>query len=383
MELFSLTDIKKKNLADVYHYIYSNHGCSKQTIATALNMSLPTVTQHLTTLLNAGLIEKCGQLNSSVGRKATLYRAVSTTKIAIGIEILANKIYIVVLNLYGKKEVKEKFRIKFRPSQEYFEELQNIVKDFLKVHGYDESQILGIGLGIQGLASADGTEVTYGAILKSKGITIDMFSQYFSVPCRFIHNAECAANSELWENPEVQDAVYLSLGNHLGGAVIINGILQAGLTGKSGTFEHMTLIPDGLTCYCGRKGCAECYCSGNSLLDEDMELEEFFAKKDSKDPDCLRKWNEYLRYLAMLINNLHTVIESTVILGGNITPYFTDEDIACVRQTVFELSTFQDDTSYIVPGRCRSDAISIGAALPFIKEFLDGIALHELVTEEN
>lgn len=383
MELFSLTDIKKKNLSDVYHYIYNNHGCSKQTIATALNMSLPTITQHLTTLLNAELIEKCGQLNSSVGRKATLYRAVPTTKIAIGIEILANKFYIVALNLYGKKEVKEKYRLKFRPNQEYFSELKNVVMDFIQEHGFDETQILGIGLGIQGLASADGTEVTYGEILKSKGLSIDMFSQYFTVPCRFVHDAECAANSELWENPEIEDAVYLSLGHHLGGAVIINHNLQIGLTGKSGTFEHMTLIPNGLTCYCGRKGCAECYCSGNALLEGDMELEDFFSKKDSKDPECTRKWNEYLKYLAMLINNLHTVIESTVILGGNITPYFTDEDITRIRETVFELSTFQDETSYIVPGRCRSDAVSIGAALPFIKEFLDGIALHELVAEEN
>ena len=50
MEQFSLTDIKKKNLSDVYQYIYMNPSCSKQEIATALSVSLPTVTQHLTTL---------------------------------------------------------------------------------------------------------------------------------------------------------------------------------------------------------------------------------------------------------------------------------------------------------------------------------------------
>lgn len=50
MEQFSLTDIKKKNLSDVYHYIYMNPSCSKQDIATALSVSLPTVSQHLTTL---------------------------------------------------------------------------------------------------------------------------------------------------------------------------------------------------------------------------------------------------------------------------------------------------------------------------------------------
>lgn len=77
----------------------------------------------------------------------------------------------------------------------------------------------------------------------------------------------------------------------------------------------------------------------------------------------------------MLINNLHMVIESTVILGGNITPYFNKQDILKIKQNVLERTTFKDDMSYIILGRCRNDAVSIGAALPFIKEFLKEIAV--------
>ncbi|MBQ8857291.1 MAG: ROK family transcriptional regulator [Lachnospiraceae bacterium] len=378
MESFSLTDIKKKNFSDVYHHIYRTPGCSKQSIATALSMSLPTVTQHLTSLLNEGLIEKCGQLTSSVGRRATAYQAVSTARISIGIEILARKIYIVALNLYGKKECKERFDLDFRPDEQYFEELKNVVMDFLNRHDYKEEQILGIGLGIQGLASTNGDQVTYGKILNCTGLSIDLFSKHFSVPCKFIHDAECASNSELWENPEIRDAIYFSLGYHLGGAIIINGELQSGLTGKSGTFEHMTLIPNGHSCYCGKRGCAECYCSGNSLLEPNMELEDFFKKKQEGDAVCQQKWEDYLRYLAMLINNLHMVIESTVVLGGHITPFFSDEDIDFIKNQVKRLSTFHDSIDFIMVGKCRNDAVSIGAALPFIKDFLNNIASLEV-----
>lgn len=374
MELFSLTDIKKKNLSDVYHYIYHNPGCSKQAISTALSMSLPTVTQHLTKLLEEGLIEKCGQLSSSVGRRAIAYRIVATARIAIGIEILAMKLYIVALNLYGKKEVKERFELEFHPSQDYFEKLHTITSDFLKRHDYCEEKILGIGLGMQGVASPDGQEMTYGKILDCTGLSIEMFSQYFSVPCKFYHDSECACGSELWENSEIQDAIYLSLSDHFGGAIIVNGQIQTGLTGKSGTFEHMTLIPEGRQCYCGRRGCAECYCSTNSFL-ENMELEDFFEKKAQGDPDCLKKWEDYLNYLSMLINNLHVVMESTVILGGHITPYFSDSDIEFLQNAVYQRSAFPDPINYIVQGRCRSDAVSIGAALPFIRAFLSEIGL--------
>lgn len=373
MDTFSLTDIKKKNLSDIYHYIYQNPGCSKQAIAYALAVSLPTVSQHLITLLNEKLIEKSGQLTSTVGRRATAYQIIPTVKISIGIEILSRNVYVTALNLYGKKEAKEKFQLNFEPEQKYFDKLQKIVKDFLEKYKYDEHQILGIGLGMQGLTSPDGSQMTYGKILDCTGLSIQMFADYFSVPCKFIHDAECASTSELWENPEIKDAIYISLGQHLGGAIIIDGEFQNGLTGKSGTFEHMTLIPDGMMCYCGKKGCAECYCSGNYLLEPEMELDEFFTKKAQGNSACQKKWEAYLSYLSMLINNLHMVIESPVILGGNITPYFTEEDIAAIKQSVFKRSTFQDDVSYIILGKCRNDAVSIGAALPFIKDFLKDI----------
>ena len=70
-----------------------------------------------------------------------------------------------------------------------------------------------------------------------------------------------------------------------------------------------------------------------------------------------------------------TAPAATVILGGNISSYFTEQDLDMLRQNVLERSTFQDDVSYIIHGKCRHDAVSIGAALPFIKEFLRDFAL--------
>ena len=75
------------------------------------------------------------------------------------------------------------------------------------------------------------------------------------------------------------------------------------------------------------------------------------------------------------VHNLHMVLEHTVILGGHVAPYFTDEDLSKIRHYVAERSTFDDDTSYIIPGKCPGDTVAIGAALPFIKEFIDGIYL--------
>lgn len=63
------------------------------------------------------------------------------------------------------------------------------------------------------------------------------------------------------------------------------------------------------------------------LLGDSDNLEEFFEKKSAGDTGCIERWGDYLRHLSILINNLHMVLEHTVILGGHVAPYFTDEDL--------------------------------------------------------
>ena len=98
MDFFTLTDIKLKNLSDVYSFIYQHPSCPKQMIANELGISLPTVSQHLNTLLDASLIKTCGRLDSTVGRRAVAYQVEALARLAIGIELLQHRATIVALN---------------------------------------------------------------------------------------------------------------------------------------------------------------------------------------------------------------------------------------------------------------------------------------------
>ena len=95
------------------------------------------------------------------------------------------------------------------------------------------------------------------------------------------YDAECAAGLELWKHTELTDAVYLSLGEHLGGAIIADGKIQRGRTGRTGAFEHMTLEKGGRQCYCGKLGCVECYCSADALLHSGEALPDFLYHDNS------------------------------------------------------------------------------------------------------
>lgn len=373
MEKLTLNDIKKMNYSDVYRYIYQHGTTSKPGLAADLRISLPTATQHLNTLLENGLIAKTGQLRSQIGRKAIAYSVVTDARIAIGVEILSQVTYLVSIDLTGAVTARKKLNLLYSNEEDYRRTLCQEITAFINELPYEKEQILGIGFGLQGLITNDGSEVSYGRTLNFTGLKRTDFQKYLDVSCILIHDAECAAISELWENPELSDAVYLSLGHHLGGAVILDGKIRRGRTGRAGTMEHIPLVPNGKVCYCGQKGCAECYCSGSALVNGAETLEEFFEAKNSGEPEHLTRWEAFLNYLAQFINYQHMTLDSLVVLGGHIASYMQQEDVDILHEKIKKITAFPEKEPFILLGKCRADAVCIGAALPLVKEFLAGI----------
>lgn len=61
------------------------------------------------------------------------------------------------------------------------------------------------------------------------------------------------------------DMVMLTVGTGLGGAFILNNQLYRGAFGMAAEVGHLPMVPDGETCGCGLRGCAEKYISGTAL----------------------------------------------------------------------------------------------------------------------
>lgn len=65
---------------------------------------------------------------------------------------------------------------------------------------------------------------------------------------------------------EVDAMTMLTIGTGVGGAIVSNGELFRGGYGAGGELGHLRLVPDGLPCGCGARGCIEQYGSGRALL---------------------------------------------------------------------------------------------------------------------
>ena len=366
-------EIKKVNRRQIYRYIYDHEKVSQQDISYALHLSRPTVAANLTELEEDGLIFKDGQQDlDQIGRKAAAYSIDSQYRVAIGVELTSREVKIIGVDLYGSKIERTVHKLVFSKTESYYKKVCEYIQDFISTMKFKEEQILGIGFAMQGLVSEDGTTVLYGAILDCTGLTVSVFEKYLKYPCLFVHDPDGAALSEIWHSPELTSAIYLSLSSHLGGSIISERQVKPGKHGHSATFEHIMVVPNGKKCYCGRYGCAETILSMKSLL-EGEEADDFFNLVRTGEAEHTQRWMKFLKRLAIMIGNLHLVVDADFILGGHLAPYLNETDIHYLYEEIRKLTPFYDTDDYIRISKLPSHNITIGAALKFIIGFLEDI----------
>ena len=369
----TVSDIKKNNLSLIFNLIYSTGKISKQEIATRLNLSLPTVSQKLVQLEKQGLISKNGHFESSVGRRAAAYSICPEARISIGVGIYRKKIVILSADLKGNVCSSKSIEMIFKNSDAYYKDVAYLIKDFILEKNYLTDQLLGIGFAMSGLTSVDGKKIIFGKTFGYTGLDISVFSRYLNYPSSFFHDAKCAANTEIWFNEEITDALYLSMERYLGGVSIINGQIQMGDNGHCGAVEHMQMVPDGKDCYCGKKGCIESYCSISALLQADERTDDFFKALREGSPEHMTRWDNYLKTLAVALDNFHLILDRKIILGGKLAYYLTNEDLDKLVELTNSVSVFPDKGSFIQLSKYPKDAVSVGASLYFIQDFLQQI----------
>ena len=96
----TITERRRQTRSSIYQYLYHHKGfCSKQTVAQDLGLSLPTVYQNLTELMDAGLVRYSGEQRSTGGRRAMGLDITPDARIAISISVADNYIRFAAVDL--------------------------------------------------------------------------------------------------------------------------------------------------------------------------------------------------------------------------------------------------------------------------------------------
>jgi len=366
-------EIKKINRNAIYKLLYRHEPLSIQEIAFTLNMSLPTVTQNIKELQERDLVMEAGLFESTGGRKAKAFAYNSAAKYAVGLDITRNHVGIVIIDLSGKVIKHERRQYPFVNSKEYFAGVGSLVENFIKECEIDNNKILGVGIALPVILSVDRQTVSYATVIDFKGGSVKSFSEFIPYPCLLSNDANAGGLAEMWVDGNMENVVYLSLNNSVGGSIITNKKVYTGENNRSGEFGHMTIVPNGRACYCGQLGCVDAYCSAKILSDStNGNISEFFRLLKAGCEPQITIWKEYLDHLIIAINNLRMLYDCNVILGGYVGAYLEDH-IDSIRELVAKRNTFEVDGSYLHACKYKLEATAVGAALQHVENFINSI----------
>ena len=358
--------IRRNNRSAVFALFRQGGAWSRQQIAAALGLSLPTVTQNLKELTALGLVCQTGTIGCTGGRRAAAYTLVSQARTAIGLDVTRHQVTAVALNLRGEVLYTLRKKRGFDRSAAYGDFLGALTRETVRGAKLEDSQILGVGIALPGLLTRDKQALSYCAFLGFPQVTLEDLAAGIPYPAALCHDTSAAGFAEVWHAPGPSTAFYLMLNSSVGGSVYINGHSYEGENLRACEVGHMLLVPGGKKCYCGSCGCVDPYCSGAVLAGAAG------GSLERRDPRVLPVWQTYLEHLAQAAGNLRMLYDCNVILGGNVgsrmEPYMES-----LRQLAAQRDPFQHSADYLIPCRYRQEPVATGAALGFISHFLDSI----------
>jgi predicted NBD/HSP70 family sugar kinase len=370
----STAELRRQNRNRIYQYLYhASFPVTKQAIANALSLSLPTITQNFRDLMDVGLIRWGHSLDSTGGRKPKTIEIIDDARIAIGIEITLDMLRLVVVDLRGNHLVHTVVPCRFSNTDSYFSLLNTKIEQLIQKNQIDCSKLLGIGIALPGILEVDSGVIELAPSLNIHKMTAETLTKYISYPVRVENDATSGGRAETWSSSDQEMRAYISIGEGVGGCIMIGRIPYLGKNGRSGEFGHMRIVPDGRPCLCGQRGCFEAYCSTTRLShDFECSLDSFFHHLKGGAPEYITAWESYLDYLALGLNNIRMMLDCDIVLGGLLSQYLGTY-LSPLNTRLRDLNSFESAHHYLSLSRLGAYSNATGAALAFIHDFIEQI----------
>lgn len=173
----------------------------------------------------------------------------------------------------------------------FFSLSQKIIKLDVPVNG--DFNVIGVGVGTPTGNYIHGTIENASNLNWPDHIPVaKLLENYFSLPVSVCNDANAAAIGELMFGvaKEKKNFICITLGTGLGSGIVLDGKVVLGKEGHAGELGHVTAVPGGRLCTCGRKGCLETYASATGIVrtvlgNSESELKKslLYKHKDSLD----------------------------------------------------------------------------------------------------
>ena len=314
---------------------------SRAGLAKRTRLTKPTVSKLVEELVRASLVEEGEPISAGAGRPMVPLTPARGTLLAIGLEIAADHVACLGIDLAGEVLSHQiEYRKVTASSAEDAIDLAAELLGRVRAEAGD-LPVVEVVVAVPGRIAPDD-----GRVLSAPNLDwteVPLVGRLLAHPelaglsVRAQNDNRLSVLTEIDHRPG-ESFIYLRGSTGIGGAVVLDGALMTGTHGWAGEFGHTVIEPGGATCRCGRQGCLEAYVSYHALreragLGDDVLIEDL-VEALSLHSDRAEVIGMIGRSLGLAIANALNVLDlTTVVLSGYLAP-IADELEPVIRETV-------------------------------------------------
>jgi len=316
---------KRHNRDLVLQTIFSHDSISRAEVARITHLTRTTVSDVVTGLLSAGLVEEIGHGESIGGKSPILLSIVTNSRYMIGLNLAQDKFVGAVVNLRG--EIKEIVEIPVHDDNgENAIKLVYQILDQLTRKKF--KPLVGIGVGTPGLVNTREGIVVNAVNLEWQNLPLGkLLEKKYKLPVSILNDSQATAIGEYvygsGHEPD-KNLIVVNIIHGIGAGILINGRLFQGDGGGAGEIGHVVVQENGELCRCGKLGCLETVASARAVVQQ-MKMNSLdevimsFQNGDKKADAVIGKAGHYLGIsLANLIGTLNI---HQIVLTGDMTRF--------------------------------------------------------------
>ena len=350
MEFFNSNDADGKGIAhknnlikrSIIAYMAAYGESTLAELTKELHISVPTITKLVQELVDEGMVNDLGKVETPGGRRPNVFGLANSTIYFAGINVGRDNMTYVITDLQNNiiKEVKDDTFVLSDRAQ-CLEKICTNAENFIANCGIDRSKILGVGVCIVGRVNPEQGR-SYKYFTSQEESLSELIERHIGIRVLLENDtrARCYAEYTCGKSKNESDVLYLHMGRGVAIGIVIDGKLYYGKNGFAGEFGHIPFFDNEKICACGKKGCLETEVSGiaieekicdlirsgvNTILrekydrNEPIHINDIIAaarNDDNLSIELIEEAGEKVgKAVAFLINTFNP---ETVIVGGNL-----------------------------------------------------------------
>jgi len=298
------------NERSVLRLLQTNGPCSRAEMTRQIGATAPTVSKAVASLLRSGLLEEFDAAETGRGRPARRLRLATKTAQVLGLVIDAGTCRIVSACLDGRLHATS--GITFRTPDSYDKLLSQVCDYAAALRERAGVRTLGMGICMPGLIDS---RTQKGLLSPNLPLTdghspgIDL-SERLGLQTVLVHECQglCLAERHFGDAAETDNFVILDATVGLGLGAFSGGRMQVGSGGYAGEIGHIPVVPDGLECGCGRRGCLETMASDSVFsrllsqrLNRPCAVEDIVEQARAGEIDISEELDSVIPYLSTAV----------------------------------------------------------------------------------